>query len=124
MGSGGLKVVSGANGNACFQAWKSSRLQSFEDWEIAAHPTSGNAVVTIAADVTLTIDTAHVATGIPDIDVVDKHTVTVNGKINGLGALQKSGWGTLVFNTPLAASGGLKIYGGTVKFNNTGNIVV
>ena len=72
----------------------------------------------------MAIDTTHVVTGIPDIDVVDRHTVTVNGKINGDGSLQKSGWGTLVFNTPLATSGGLKIYGGTVKFNNTGNIVV
>lgn len=66
-------------------------MQSFRNWEIAAHPTSGNAVVTIDSGVTLAIDTTHVVTGIPDIDVVDKHTVTVNGKINGGGSLQKSG---------------------------------
>jgi hypothetical protein len=113
LGSGGLKVVSGANSAAKFVVGYDSTLYSYEDWAIAAHPTSGNTVLTIESSKTLTIDTGHYAVGDPAIDDgVTAHTVTVNGVIGGAGNFRIVGGGTVEFNSVCTHTGWTRVEDG------------
>jgi hypothetical protein len=106
LGSGGLSVKTGANSGARFIVGADNTICSYEDWAIAAHPTSGNIVLTIESSKTLTIDTGHYAVGDPAIDDgVTAHTVTVNGVIGGAGNLRIVGGGTVEFNSVCTHSG-------------------
>jgi hypothetical protein len=110
-----LQVVSGANSTARFVVGYDSTLCSYENWAIAAHPTSGNTVLEIGSSKTLTIDTGHYAVGDPEIDDgAEAHTVTVNGVIGGSGHLLAAGAGKVVFNSVCTYTGWTKVKGEVV----------
>ena len=113
LGSGGLSVKKGANSYAKFIVGADNTICSYEDWAIAAHPTSGNTVLEIGSSKTLTIDTGHYAVGDPEIDDgATAHTVTVNGVIGGAGNLRIVGGGTVEFNSNCSHSGWTRVENG------------
>jgi len=113
LGSGGLLVKSTANSGAKFIVGADNTICSYEDWAIAAHPTSGNTVLENSK--TLTIDTDHYAVGDPAIDDgATNHTVTVNGVIGGSGHLLAAGAGKVVFNSVCTYTGWTKVKGEVV----------
>ena len=105
LGSGGLKVVSGANSAAKFFVGYSSTIYAYEDWALAAHGVNAaNVALYVDSGVALAIDTAHYTVGDPEIDDgAETHVVTFNGKIAGAGSLNVTGGGRLVMNAPCAA---------------------
>ena len=113
LGSGGLLVKSTANSGAKFIVGADNTICSYDDWAIAAHPTSGNTVLENSK--TLTIDTDHYAVGDPAIDDgATNHTVTVNGVIGGSGHLLAAGAGKVVFNSVCTYTGWTKVKGEVV----------
>ena len=113
LGSGGLSVKSGANSGARFIVGADNTICSYENWALAAHPTSGNAALTIESSKTLTIDTGHYAVGDSAIDDgATTHTVTVNGVIGGAGNLRIVGGGTVAFNSVCTHSGWTRVEDG------------
>ena len=113
LGSGGLSVKSGANSYAKFIVGADNTICSYENWALAAHPTSGNAALTIESSKTLTIDTGHYPVGDPEIDDgATAHTVTVNGVIGGAGNLRIVGGGTVAFNSDCSHSGMTRVENG------------
>ena len=108
-------MKSGANSYAKFIVGADNTICSYEDWALAAHPTSGNTVLEIGSSKTLTIDTDHYAVGDPAIDDgATNHTVTVNGVIGGSGHLLAAGAGKVVFNSVCTYTGWTKVKGEVV----------
>ena len=109
IGHGGLSFGSGAIeqsfyglhlGKTLDNGRPAATLHSYEDWALDVHPlgASQNALeISSGHGELLVIDTSHYAVGDPVLDAATSHTVTLNGKVKGDGAMRVDGNGKVVF---------------------------
>ena len=122
IGHGGLSFGSDAIaqsfygvhlGKALDNGRPAATLHSYEDWALDVHPlgASQNALeISSGHGELLVIDTSHYAVGDPVLDAATSHTVTLNGKVKGDGAMRVEGNGKVIFaNVNNAFSGGLVV---------------
>ncbi|MBR7180348.1 MAG: hypothetical protein IKD42_01845, partial [Kiritimatiellae bacterium] len=125
IGSGGLSFGTGITDESNYRIQlggaqdgrPGATLYSYEDWALAAHPNGAAKTAlflnksnngTSYPNTLLVIDTSHYKTGDATLDEATKHTVTLNGRIEGDGVMGVKGSGTVVFaNTSNVFSGGL-----------------
>ena len=76
-------------------------LHSFADWTLQAHP-NGRGVTALQVggnnDGYIVIDTSHYTVGDPAYDTATSHTVTLDGRVMGSGAVRIAGNGKVIFS--------------------------
>ena len=122
IGHGGLSFDSAAYdrsfygvhlGKTLSNGRPAATIHSYEDWALDVHPLGADKrslEISSGRGELLVIDTSHYAVGDPVLDAATSHTVTLNGKVQGGGAMRVEGNGKVVFaNANNTFDGGLTI---------------
>ena len=96
-------------------------LHSYEDWALDVHPLGASQTaleISSGHGELLVIDTSHYAVGDPVLDAATSHTVTLNGRVKGDGAMRIEGNGKVVF------ANANNTFAGTLTVTNTATVEV
>ena len=114
IGPGGIGFDTSVN-LRCQDQWFTVQancdIKSYADWTLEANPSnrvvSSAHSLSVGVNCVLTFDTSHYSMGEAALDTADAHIITLDGIIDGGGAVSTTGGGKVVFAANSVFTGGL-----------------